>query len=539
MTEKNPVRIVILGGGFAGVSTAMELGRRTHRNRAIEVHLVSEENYFVFQPMLPEVVACGIEPSHILNPIRQLCKHAHFHCATVQSIDTGTREVVLVGADVRRTQVLQYHHLIVALGLTMDLSRIPGMTEHSLAIKTLGDAFHLRNHVLSKLEEADIEPDDEARRNALTFVTVGGGFSGVETIAEINDMIKAVLRYYPRARATGIRVVLIHSRDRILNELDEGLARFAEGKLRRRGVELILESRVKEATPSGIVLSDGRSIPAGTVICTVGNAPHPLIAQTELPQERGRVLVDEHLRVRELENIWALGDATLVPDSRRGGFCPPTAQYAMRQGKRCARNVLAVIEGRPTRPFAFGGLGQLAVVGHRSGVAHVLGINIAGLPAWFLWRSVYFMKLPGLRSKIRVGIDWALDLIFPRDITKLAVERTERMRRAHFRTGDVIIRQGEIGDRFYIIEDGEVEVLQENETGNSRRVATLRSGDSFGEIALLRDTLRTATVRCLTTVDVVTFSRTDFRALVGSHDVLRGEMSETVESRMARTPKDR
>lgn len=533
MDQHRAVRIVILGGGFAGVSTAMELGRLTRRNCAIEVHLVSEENYFVFQPMLPEVVACRIEPGHILNPIRQLCKRAHFHCAAVQSINTDAREVVLVGADARRIQVLPYDHLVLALGLTMDLSRIPGMAEHSLPIKTLGDAFHLRNHVLSKLEEADIDPDEESRRRALTVVTVGGGFSGVETVAEINDMIKAVLRFYPAARATGARIALIHSRDHILNELDDGLAHFAEEKLRSRGVELILRERVKEATPNGIVLTDGRSIQAGTVICTVGNAPHPLIAKTGLPQERGRVLVDDHLRVVDRENVWALGDAALVPDTRRGGFCPPTAQYAMRQGKRCAGNVLAVASGRPPRPFSFGGLGQLAVVGHRCGVAHVFGVNIAGLPAWWLWRSVYFMKLPGLRSKIRVGVDWTLDLIFPRDITKLAVERTERVRRAHFREGDVIIKQGEMGDRFYIIEAGEVEVLQEDARGECRRVATRTAGESFGEIALLKDTPRTATVQCLTPVDVLIFARNDFRALVGSYDFMRSKMSDDVASRTA------
>lgn len=536
MGENGPVRIVILGGGFAGISAAMELGRRTRRNRGIEVHLVSEENYFVFQPMLPEVVACRIEPTHILNPIRQLCKHVQFHCATVESIDTESREIRIVGRDKRRVQTLGYDHLVVALGLTMDLSRIPGMAEHSLPIKTLGDAFHLRNHVLSMLEEADIEPDECLRRQALTVVTVGGGFSGVETVAEINDMIKAVLRYYPKARATGARIVLIHSRDRILNELGEGLARFAEQKLRDRGVELILESRVKEASPTGIVLNDGRTIQAGTVICTVGNGPHPLIAKTGFPQERGRILADEHLRVGGVEGIWALGDAAMIPDVRRGGYCPPTAQYAMRQGKQCARNVLAAIAGKPTQPFAFGGLGQLAVVGHRCGVAHILGVNVAGLLAWWLWRSVYFMKLPGLRSKIRVGIDWALDMVFPRDITKLDVERTRRVPRAHFREGDMIIRRGEIGDRFYIMETGEAEVLQPDAAGEDRRVATLTAGDSFGEIALLNDTLRTASVRCLTPVDVISFARSDFQALVGSYDILRTKVSDDLARRTARDP---
>ena len=532
-------RVVVLGGGFAGVSTAIELGRRTRRNRSIEVHLVSDENYFVFQPLLPEVVSCGIEASHILNPIRQLCPYVRFHCATVESIDTDRKLVSLLGSDRRRVKSLRFDHLILALGLRMDLSRTPGMLEHSLPIKTMGDAFHLRNHILSKLEEADTEPDREARQKALTFVGVGGGFSGVETVAEINDMIKAVLEFYPRARATGQRVILVHSRDRILNELSDGLAQFAERKLSQRGVEAILGTRVKEATPAGVTLSDGQTINAGTVICTVGNAPHPLIGRSSLPQERGRIVADECLRVKGLEYVWALGDSALIPDVRRGGLCPPTAQYAIRQGKRCARNVLASIAGRQLRPFSFGGLGQLAVIGHHCGVAEIFGFKLAGILAWWLWRSVYFMKLPGIRCKIRVGIDWSLDLLFPPDISKLAVDRTDRLHRAHYREDDIIIKQGDIGDRFYMIEDGKVEVLEEQPGAPARRIATFSTGESFGEIALLRDSPRSATVRCLTPVDVVTLGRQDFRTLVGSYDVVRAQMERDIKERSGGGPENR
>lgn len=515
------MRVVILGGGFGGVMTARALARRVRRRAPVEIHLVSDENYFVFQPMLPEVVSCGLEPSHIINPIRQLCPGVSFHCAAMQHIDLTRREVTLTGADARKTHVLPFDHLVIALGQTMDLSRIPGMAEHSLPIKTLGDAFHLRNHVLSRLEEADIEDDPETRARLLTFVAVGGGFSGVETIAELNDMIKAVLAYYPRARATGCRMVLLHSRERILNELSADLADFAQKKLRARGVELRLSSRVSEATDGGVTLADGTALNAGTVVSTVGNAAHPFVARTSLPQQAGRILVDEFLRVTGFQDLWALGDAALVPDVHRGGHCPPTAQYAMRQGAVCARNILATIAGRPLKPFRFGGLGQMAIVGRRCGVASILGIKIAGILAWFLWRSVYWFKLPGLRSKIRVGIDWALDVFFPRDIAKLAVGRTEVLHRAHYRAGEAIIRQGEIADRFYIIESGEVEVVREAPGEAEQRLAVRCAGDAFGEVALLKDTPRTATVRCLTPVDVIAFSRKEFRSMVGSYDSLR------------------
>ncbi len=528
--NSRPTKIVIIGGGFAGVSAASELGRRTRRDPAIDVHFVSDENYFVFQPMLPEVVSCGIEPSHILNPIRQLCRHVNFHCAQIKSIDLANESVALVGADARKTSTLQYDHLIVCLGLTIDLGRIPGMAEHSLPIKTLGDAFHLRNHVISRLEQADIEPDEQIRRKLLTFVCVGGGFSGVETIAELHDMVRAVLAFYPRAQATGHRTVLVHSRERILGELDEPLAIFAQKKLRQKGIEIILNTRLSEVTADGVVLSNDTEIDAATVVSSVGNAPHPMIAQLDLPQERGRLLADQFLRVKDHTDIWTLGDCAHVPDLQRGGLCPPTAQYAMREGTRCAKNVLATIRNQRLRPFKFGGLGQLAVIGHHSGVAQVMGLRIAGMPAWFLWRSVYLMKLPGLRAKIRVGLDWALDVFFPRDITKLALHRTEALRRAHYRQGECIIKQGEIGDKFYIIESGEVEIIRESEDGTEKRLATRAAGDSFGEVALLRDTTRTATVRCLTSVDVLTFGRSDFTTLVQSYDTLRIDMETRMQA---------
>ena len=533
MKEPDSIQVVIVGGGFAGVSIGMELGRLTKHDRSIDVHLVSNENYFVFQPLLPEVVSCSVEPSHILNPIRHLCPHVHFHCAGVTGIHTERNQISIVGTDARRARTLSYDHLILCPGLSMDASKVPGMAEHSLPIKTLGDAFHLRNHVLSRLEEADVERDDTQRKRDLTFVAIGGGFSGVETVAGLNDMLKDVLPYYPRARKTGYRVILIHATGRILNELDEGLADFATKKLQERRVEIMLNTKVKEITPTGVVLSNGERVGAETVISTVGNSPHPMISKFAVPQEKGRILVDECLRIQDSKHLWAIGNAALVPDVRRGGYCPPTAQYALRQGRHCARNVLATIRNQPVRPFEFGGLGQLAIVGKHCGVAKIFGWRIAGWIAWWLWRSVYLMKLPGIRSKVRVGLDWVLDLLFPRDITKIEVHKTEQLKRAHFQEGETIIRQGEIGDRFYIIEAGQVEIVRQEPGRPEERLAVRGEGDSFGEIALIRDVDRTATVRCLTPVDVVTFNRRDFQTLVGSYEVLRTPLRARIDKEMS------
>ena len=528
MTGGQRTRILILGGGFAGTSAAQELARLTKRDPSVEVHLASNENYFVFQPLLPEIVSCSIESGHILSPIRQLCRGVHFHCATITEVDRAKRCVTMVGSDERRRYTLHYDQLIWCLGLRMDVSRVPGMAAHALPIKTLGDAFHLRNHVLRRFEQAELEVDERLRKKAMTFVAVGGGFSGVETIAAMNDMAKSVLPFYPRAQAIGARMVLAHSGARVLQELEPGLGRFAHAKLQERGVEIRLNTTVCEATAGGVTFSTGETISAGTVVCTVGNAPHPLVGTAGLPQEGGRILVDGFLRVQGTDNLWAIGDAALIPDGEGGGFCPPTAQHAVREGRQCARNVLAAVRGGPLRAFRFGGIGQLASVGRHCGVAKVWGWNISGFPAWWLWRSVYLSKLPSLRCKVLVGLDWMLEALFPRDITMIELQRTEKLERAHYRAGDTIVRQGEFADRFYIIESGEVEIVQQEGEKPEKRLGVRSAGDSFGELAILNHIPRTATVRCLTPVNVVMFSRADFHALLGSFHSFRAHILDQV-----------
>jgi NADH dehydrogenase len=524
-----PIRIVIVGGGFAGIETASRLGRLLKGDDAVKVVLVSSENYFLFQPLLPEVVACSIEPSHIINPIRHLCRFIQYRWGTVDTIDLQAQQLTLLGTDTTKPQLLSYDHLVLCLGQVIGSSTVPGMNEHALSLKTLGDAFQLRNHILSRLEEAEITDDDEARRKLLTFVTIGGGFSGVETAAAINDLLKDVSAFYPRARATGYRSILIHAGDRILGELDSDLAEFAQRKLKARGVEVRLKTRVNEITRDRVVLGDGQAISTGSVISTVGNVPHPLVGKLGLPQERGRILVDECLRVRGFRTLWALGDAASVPDVHKGGVCPPTAQYAVRQGKQCARNVLAVIQGRSPAPFRYKGRGQLAVVGKHCGIAQIGKWKLSGVGAWLLWRTVYFMKLPGLRCRVRVAMDWILDLLFPRDITKVEVHRTDVLQRAHFTQGEIIIRQGDVADCFYLIESGQVEIVKEVPGQVSECLRVCSAGDTFGEVAILRNAARTATVRCLTAVDVLKFSRQNFVTMFGGYKAFRSQIQEAMQ----------
>ncbi|HSC56490.1 MAG TPA: FAD-dependent oxidoreductase, partial [Nitrospira sp.] len=398
------------------------------------------------------------------------------------------------------------------------------------SLKTLGDAFQLRNHILSRLEEAEITDDEEVRRKLLTFVTIGGGFSGVETAAAINDLIKEVSPFYPRVQSTGSRSIIIQAGERILGELDPGLAWFAQRKLEARGVDVRLKMRVNEVTRDMVVLGDGESIATGSVISTVGNVSHPLVKKLGLPQERGRILVDECLRVMGFRNLWALGDAAAVPDRQKGGTCPPTAQYAVRQGTQCARNVVAVIRGRFPAPFHYQGRGQMAVIGKHCGIAQIGRWKLSGVGAWLLWRTVYFMKLPGLRSRVRVAMDWMLDLLFPRDITKVEVHRTDVLQRAHFAQGEMIIRQGDVADCFYLIESGQVEIIKEVPGNTPECLRLCSAGDTFGEVGILKNAPRTATVRCLTAVDVLKFSRQNFLSMFGGYKAFRSQVQETMQT---------
>jgi NADH dehydrogenase len=307
---------------------------------------------------------------------------------------------------------------VLALGSIPDYRGLPGLEEHAFTLKTLEDAMRLRNHVISLLERADVEPDPEERQRQLTFVVAGGGFAGTETVAELFDLAHDVLRYYPRIDPAELRFMLVHSRDRILPELSQALGDYSRGKLEDRGITCVLNARVAEATAEAVVLQDGRTIDTRTLVWTAGNQPNPLLAT--LPHElnrRGAIVTDETMRVVGVDDVWAVGDCAQIPDPHHEGeFYPPTAQHALRQGKVVAENVVAALKGRAPKPFRFRTLGLLVALGHRTGAAEIQGRRFSGLLAWLLWRSIYLSKLPGLEKKVRVMLDWTIDLFFPRDI---------------------------------------------------------------------------------------------------------------------------
>jgi NADH dehydrogenase len=382
--------------------------------------LIDSENFFTFTPLLPEVPSGSIQPKHIVFPLRSLLKWTKVKQAEVKGIDLKTRTVIAPHCEVCGNEAIPFDQLVLALGSVPNYFGLPGVAEHALTIKSLADATALHAQVIDKLEHADLQTDPITRRQLLTFIVAGGGFAGVETIAELNDFVRGATKFYPNVSPEDVRMVLIHSGSRILPEVSESLSAYALEKLQSRGVEVRLQTRVLGATGHSVRLSTGEELSASTFVWAAGTAPHPILEQVDLPRTKaGKIEVDATMAVSGHPGLWALGDSAAIPDVVTGGLCPPTAQYAVRQGKRLAQNISAVLEGGETASFQFKTLGVLASLGRRSAVAEVLGFKFSGFFAWWLFRTIYLMKLPGLERKLRVAIDWTLDLFFPRDTVYL------------------------------------------------------------------------------------------------------------------------
>ena len=411
-------RVVILGGGFGGTGAAQRLEQLFSSEPNMEITLVSQSNYMLFTPMLAEVASSALEAQHISVPVRASCPHTRFYRAEVADIDAPAQTVSIRATESVPAEAMAYDHLILALGSVPNYYGLPGLEEHSITLKSLEDATRLRNHVISLLEHADSEPDEDERRRQLTFVVAGGGFAGTETIAELFDLIHSVLRYYPHIEASELRFVLIHSRDRILPELSAGLADYALHKLKMRGIEFLLNTRVAGATVNSVLLDEADPLPTYTLVWTAGNQPHPLLKKLPCELNRaGAVITDGTLRVKGIDGVWAVGDCAQIPDpDREGEAYPPTAQHALREGKVVAENIAAIMRSKPLKQFRFRTVGLLVGLGHRTGAAEIHGWRFSGLLAWLMWRSIYLSKLPGLEKKVRVALDWVIDLFFPRDI---------------------------------------------------------------------------------------------------------------------------
>ena len=415
--------VVILGGGFGGVYAAIEFEKTLGRDADVDVTLVNRENFFLFTPMLHEVASSDLDMTNIVNPIRKLLRRVEFFHGEVESIDLEQKQIRVVHGQTHHGHTLPYDHLILAFGSVTNFYGLPGLAERALTMKTLGDAIYLRNRMIAHLEEANFECAASLRKPLLTFVVAGGGFAGVETIAGMNDFLREALPFYPHLRPEMLRLVLVHSGNVILPELGEQLGRYAHKKLSERGVEIRTNAKVVELSDHEVCLSDGTRLTSSTLVWTAGTAPNPLLATLPCQTKGGRLLVNDCLDVPGWPGVWALGDCALIPDQQTGGYHPPTGQHALREAKIVARNVAAAFRGTAKQPFRFQTIGQLAAIGRRTGVARILGFNFSGVIAWSLWRAIYLSKLPRIEKKVRVILDWMLDLIFSKDLVQFQTAR--------------------------------------------------------------------------------------------------------------------
>ncbi len=415
-------RIVILGGGFGGLYTALEIERTIARDPDVDVTLVNHDNFFLFTPMLHEVAASDLDMTHIVNPIRKLLKRVQFFQGDVERVYLDEKRIEVSHGTDHHHHELEYDHLIIGVGNTTNYYNLPGLEENALTMKSLGDAIFLRNRLIQNMEEADFECT-HARTPLMTIVVAGGGFAGVETIAAVNDFLREAIPFYNNLQERDLRIVLVHSGAVILPELSEKLGAYAGSKLTERGVEIRLNTRVLGYRNGIVELSDGSNVATNTLVWTAGTAPHPILDTVPCRKERGRLATNEYMEVLDWPGVWAVGDCASIPDPRTGKPYPPTAQHALRQGRVLARNMCAAIRGGVKKPFIFSTLGQLAAIGKRTGVAQMFGFNFSGFVAWWLWRTIYLSKLPRFEKKCRVALDWSLDLLFSKDLVQFTTVR--------------------------------------------------------------------------------------------------------------------
>lgn len=522
-------KVVILGGGFAGVYTAIHLEKLAKKRGDLSVALINRENYFVYQPMLAEVVGGSLGLLDTVSALRKLLHHTDLYIRDVESIDLTNKTITLFPKFSHTAIKLPYDHLVIALGNVTDFRQSPGLHEHALPFKTLSDAIAIRNHIIEVIEAAAIETRPEKQKQLLTFLVGGGGFSGTEVVAEVNDLVRKLAKRHDTIDPTLLRVLLVHSKDRLMErELSPSLSAYAAKILQKRGVEIRFNSQLRGASPQEAFLESGERIPTRTVISTVPSSPHPLIESLDLPKEKGKIITDASMAVPNYPGLWAIGDCASIPLGL-SGKCPPTAQFAVREAKALAENIAATSRGEKPKPFFFKSLGMLGALGHQRAVAELFGcIKLSGFCAWLMWRGIYWMKIPGIDRKIKIGLSWLLDMIVPPEEVQLKIAAPQGIAHVHFEQDEVIFHEGDIGDYLYIIVSGSVEVYKE---GDGKTVATLHQGEFFGEMALLNQKTRSLSARCAGPTDLLAVRKGEFDLLISNFQELKLRLKSIEESR--------
>jgi NADH dehydrogenase len=459
-------KIVIIGGGFAGVFTAKNLLKSLSKfeRKTTQIELINEYNYFVFQPLLPEVSSGVISPSDAVSPLRILIPKIKHRLASVKYIDKANNTIQVLQGRHKKLINIVYDELVVACGQKSELN-LTGFAEHSFTMKNLSDAFLLRNHILKCLELADVTLDASVKKTALTFVTAGAGFSGVETLGELQDMVKRALKYYPNINLTEVRFILLQKGKRILEQLPTSLAKYAHQKMQKRGIDIRLGVGVSSASSEYVKTDLGEQINTNTIITTIGSGALDFV-KDNFDLQYGKIQVNDYMQVKGSNNIWALGDGALIPLANPKNtmqYAPPTAQFAVREAKILAKNLCAKFRQKPLRVFDFKPLGLMASLGAYQGVVQFGRFRISGMLAWFLWRGLYITKVPGSIAKIRITLNWMMDYIFPRTLVQISPVTRNPLKYLYFSKGDVICKPDEVMNCFYLIVSGSVILKNKNE----------------------------------------------------------------------------
>ncbi|MGE5475695.1 MAG: FAD-dependent oxidoreductase [Bacteroidales bacterium] len=468
-----PPRVVIVGGGFGGTTVARHLLRQ---RGAAEVRLISRDNYFVFQPLLPDVVGGAIHALDTVAPLRMMLPGAQVLAARVRAVDFGARWVEAVAGHAGRLERISYDHLVLAPGLAADLSRFPGLAEHGFTVKDAADSFALRNHLIGCLEQAEQVDDDAHRHRLLTFVVVGGGFSGIEVLGELRELVVRAKPFYPRLAVLPARFVLVEYLPAILPELSPDLAAYAHRVLAGRGVEFMLGHGVRSAAASALELDDGTVIETMSIVATIGNGPTALVRSLNLPLERGRIVTGPDMRVAGYDNVWAVGDAAHIPLPGGDRPAPPTAQAAVREAEVLAANILAACSGHARQSLTFKSRGAFAALGGRRAVAQLFGVKLSGPVAWLLWLAVYAAMLPTWSTRIRVIVTRLLDMLLPRAVTRTRNAGPAPSRYVRHRPGDIVMAPGQLGDGVHLVIEGSYA-----QGGGEAPMRLFLPGDTFGQ----------------------------------------------------------
>lgn len=408
----------MVGGGYTGLYATLALLRNVPRGTA-QVTLVTQQSFMVYQPFLPEAASGNIEPRHVTIPLRTVLRGSRLIVGAVTAIDHD-RRIATIRPVEGSPFALAYDHAVIGVGSVSRVLPVPGLAEHAIGFKSVAEAIYLRNQVLSCMDVAESTRDPAIRSRALTFVFVGGGYSGVEAFAELEDLARDACRYYRTIHPDDMRWILVEASDGILPELSSRLGEYAMRHLRRRGAEVHVETRLESAEGGHLVLSNGMRMDAETLVWTTGVRAHPLTGTLGFPtDERGRILTDACLRVRGVEGAWAAGDCAATPDLDEGGTFPPTAQHALREARRLGRNLAAHLKGEPVEELRYRNKGLLVSLGRYKGVALVMGIRVRGFPAWVLHRSYHLLMIPTVNRRVRIALDWTVGLLFRRDVVQL------------------------------------------------------------------------------------------------------------------------